>query len=96
MIFTKREDAWFLDPPDSQLYNFESGPGKTAPSQMPLDKVVNKMTPKNLAICFAPNLIDASAISGANEISEYSDTSQEIIMKLIETSLRFLALASVY
>jgi hypothetical protein len=44
-----------------------------------------KMTPKNLAICFAPNLIDTGGISDAMQISQFSDISQDFIITLMET-----------
>jgi hypothetical protein len=44
-----------------------------------------KMTPKNLAICFAPNLVDTDSITDPRQISQYADMSQDFIITLIET-----------
>jgi hypothetical protein len=41
--------------------------------QLTASQVVTKLTLKNLAICFARNLIDTSAISDTSQISQYSD-----------------------
>jgi hypothetical protein len=44
---------------------------------------VTKMTPKNLAICFGPNIIDTSSIVDPMQMSQYSEMSQEFIITLI-------------
>jgi hypothetical protein len=42
-----------------------------------------KMTPRNLAICFAPNLVDSRGISDPKQMQEYSEMSQEFLVSLI-------------
>jgi hypothetical protein len=44
-----------------------------------------KMTARNYAICFAPNLVDTGSIKDPMQISKYSDMSQEFLITLIET-----------
>jgi hypothetical protein len=43
-----------------------------------------KMGPKNLAICFSPNLIDMSAASDPTKAAEASDIAQAFVIALIE------------
>jgi hypothetical protein len=46
---------------------------------------ITKMTPKNLSICFAPNIIDTSGVTDPLQMSQYSEMSQDFIITLIET-----------
>jgi hypothetical protein len=43
-----------------------------------------KMTARNYAICFAPNLIDTSSVADPMQMSEYAKISQDFVVSLIE------------